>query len=603
MYFFGKKLFWLSALAISLFFLMDAQAVKAADFCCFNFATDNSFVSSKVTAADSAAAIASFEKSGGSIFPGYSFAVPYVNTFGDCKKQRDSIKNTNSGTLCTGFKGTCQTDKSGGLELANGDDCGNGKYCIVKGLEMSGKTVVQSKDAYYCYGVGSSLTGYYGYVAVLKGAAPPSDAACEAKLKENAGWTPIPGMSKIYTAGGIISCSTKAECDTASSKFFDQNKAAICGSLGGSCVPEASEQTGGMKASGFCASGQKCWFGNLSVGSAGLPCITGGNCTYTTTPPDGDKPPSDNGGTGTGTTGSGSGSGNTPAAGNTNGDTLFNPLANSGINMDKPVASLAAKAINLMFGISGSIALVMFVYGGFRWLISAGNSKGVEAGKQAFIWASFGLMMMFSSYIVVRYAFGNLLGNVVPGAGDMAQKLGTFNNPKPATPTGTTQCSVAGIVGSKLGSCADYTVCLVFKDKKPQSCELAKKGDFIYQSIDNQCSWPATDSKSGLSCIDAKNGTTSTSGGTAPGPAISQQSPAPASGFKCYTCYGGNISENGATTAGECKTNGGAFVGTMDDLPSWTCKLLSLSMKNGETCAGQMLPVNEEYDEAMCVFQ
>lgn len=426
MYFFGKKLFWLSALAISLFFVPNF-ARAAETLCCINIgASKTSYpwaeIKNFVPSTETKGLVCDKEmyKQGSAVVPGRTFAkvLSELTGYKSCDEFASFVVGNKVGptlgaAVCAAFGEGCDTKT--GLEL--GEWCETASSCFVKGVTIE---------------------------------------------------------------------SLKAEADTYATKLKE-----------------------------------------LTTVADG----TGGN---------------NNGGTGTG---SGTGSGNTPAAGNTNGDTLFNPLANSGINMDKPVASLAAKAINLMFGISGSIALVMFVYGGFRWLISAGNSKGVEAGKQAFIWASFGLMMMFSSYIVVRYVFGNLLTNAVPGAGDMAQKLGTFNNPKPATPTGTNQCAVAGIPGTKTGPCSDYSVCLTKDAAGKLSCVLGKKTDTVCDALGNTIIGPATDAKSGSNCNAKLPGGGTTGGGL------------------CYTCESGKL-VGGNQTKDACTS--GSF-NTDSSLAGKTC--------------------------------
>jgi Type IV secretion system pilin len=56
---------------------------------------------------------------------------------------------------------------------------------------------------------------------------------------------------------------------------------------------------------------------------------------------------------------------------------------------------------NVILGISGSIILVMFVYGGFLWLISAGNSSRVEQGKKVLSSSLIGLIIVFGAYSLI----------------------------------------------------------------------------------------------------------------------------------------------------------------------------------------------------------
>lgn len=85
---------------------------------------------------------------------------------------------------------------------------------------------------------------------------------------------------------------------------------------------------------------------------------------------------------------------------------LPNPL---GTVVDPRV--LIGQVIGAVLGIVGSIALAMFLWGGFLWMTSAGNQERVTKGKNVILWASFGLAVIFSAYILVI----QILKAVVPG--------------------------------------------------------------------------------------------------------------------------------------------------------------------------------------------
>lgn len=76
---------------------------------------------------------------------------------------------------------------------------------------------------------------------------------------------------------------------------------------------------------------------------------------------------------------------------------------------EKPIAVLAGRIIKAFLGIVGIIALVMFLYGGFLWLTSSGNSQKIEEGRNIFVWAILGLVVIFSSYVLVSFVFEKLL--------------------------------------------------------------------------------------------------------------------------------------------------------------------------------------------------
>ncbi|MFA5360261.1 MAG: pilin [Patescibacteria group bacterium] len=78
--------------------------------------------------------------------------------------------------------------------------------------------------------------------------------------------------------------------------------------------------------------------------------------------------------------------------------TLDNPLGKG--NTDIP--TLLGKVINSIMGVIGSLALVMFIYGGIIWMLSAGNQEQVTKGKNILIWAAVGIVIIFSSYALVK---------------------------------------------------------------------------------------------------------------------------------------------------------------------------------------------------------
>lgn len=61
------------------------------------------------------------------------------------------------------------------------------------------------------------------------------------------------------------------------------------------------------------------------------------------------------------------------------------------------------KIIKAALGVVGSLALVMFIYGGFTWMLSGGSPEKVKKGKDILIWATFGLVVIFMSYALVQF--------------------------------------------------------------------------------------------------------------------------------------------------------------------------------------------------------
>lgn len=70
-------------------------------------------------------------------------------------------------------------------------------------------------------------------------------------------------------------------------------------------------------------------------------------------------------------------------------------------------------AVNIatwILGIVGSLALLMFIYGGFMFILSGGNAEKTAQGKQIIINAVIGLVIIFTSYTIIQFSMTALLG-------------------------------------------------------------------------------------------------------------------------------------------------------------------------------------------------
>jgi hypothetical protein len=64
---------------------------------------------------------------------------------------------------------------------------------------------------------------------------------------------------------------------------------------------------------------------------------------------------------------------------------------------------LAIRASRMLLGIVGSLTLVMFIYGGVMFLISAGSAEAVGKAKKIIVAAVVGLIIVFSSYLIIQF--------------------------------------------------------------------------------------------------------------------------------------------------------------------------------------------------------
>jgi len=75
--------------------------------------------------------------------------------------------------------------------------------------------------------------------------------------------------------------------------------------------------------------------------------------------------------------------------------TLSNPLQTTNLRV------VITRLIQAVLGVTGSVALLMFVYGGFLFLISQGKPESVKKGKDTMTWAILGLAVIVGAYAIV----------------------------------------------------------------------------------------------------------------------------------------------------------------------------------------------------------
>lgn len=82
---------------------------------------------------------------------------------------------------------------------------------------------------------------------------------------------------------------------------------------------------------------------------------------------------------------------------------LHNPL---GEGVD--IYTVMGRVIQGFLGITGTIALAIFIYAGIILLTSAGNPDKIKKGKDALLWTSIALVIIFGSYALVNFIITGL---------------------------------------------------------------------------------------------------------------------------------------------------------------------------------------------------
>ena len=76
-------------------------------------------------------------------------------------------------------------------------------------------------------------------------------------------------------------------------------------------------------------------------------------------------------------------------------------------NLDSFIV-LAVNASRWILGIVGSLTLLMFIYGGFMFLISAGSSTKVEEARKIIVAAVVGLLIVLASYLIIKFVLSSM---------------------------------------------------------------------------------------------------------------------------------------------------------------------------------------------------
>ena len=64
---------------------------------------------------------------------------------------------------------------------------------------------------------------------------------------------------------------------------------------------------------------------------------------------------------------------------------------------------IITKLINIFSGIVGIVAVVMIVFGGFKYITSGGNDGNVSTAKNTILYAVIGLVIVALAQVIVRY--------------------------------------------------------------------------------------------------------------------------------------------------------------------------------------------------------
>ena len=73
------------------------------------------------------------------------------------------------------------------------------------------------------------------------------------------------------------------------------------------------------------------------------------------------------------------------------------------------------KVSNLILMLTGSVALLMFMYGGARWILAAGKQEWIQTGTAAMTATVIGIVIILTSWLIVNFTIIALTGGAIGG--------------------------------------------------------------------------------------------------------------------------------------------------------------------------------------------
>jgi hypothetical protein len=93
------------------------------------------------------------------------------------------------------------------------------------------------------------------------------------------------------------------------------------------------------------------------------------------------------------------------ASGNTPQGQILTGAGETGNCDSTSISKLIKDVVNILSIVVGIVAVVMVIYGGFRYVTSAGDGGRVASAKSTIIYALIGLAIAALSQLIVRYVF------------------------------------------------------------------------------------------------------------------------------------------------------------------------------------------------------
>lgn len=83
-------------------------------------------------------------------------------------------------------------------------------------------------------------------------------------------------------------------------------------------------------------------------------------------------------------------------------------IANCQETGDDSFSFVVRRIINIFSIVVGAVSVIMIIIGGFRYIISGGDSSGVSGAKNTILYAVVGLVIVLFAQIIIRFVITNI---------------------------------------------------------------------------------------------------------------------------------------------------------------------------------------------------
>ncbi len=80
------------------------------------------------------------------------------------------------------------------------------------------------------------------------------------------------------------------------------------------------------------------------------------------------------------------------------------------LEKDKDPREIAAEIINISLGFLGIIAVIIVLFGGFKWMTAMGNDEGIGEAKKLIAAGVIGLAIILSAYAISQFVLREIYG-------------------------------------------------------------------------------------------------------------------------------------------------------------------------------------------------